>query len=93
MKKKEIIETTANSIMIGVQANKYHTNVYDTKSNDFNHSHLVQSAHIAYNKCVKKAMEFLLEHEPDEFVDKLGTVGHFFNKKKFCETFIKEMEK
>ena len=33
-------ELIANEIMIGVQANKYHTNIYNTERNDFNHSHL-----------------------------------------------------
>ncbi len=37
-------ELIANGIMIGVQANKYHTNVYNTKRNDFNHSHLCFAA-------------------------------------------------
>lgn len=37
-------ELIANGIMIGVQANKYHTNVYNTKRNDFNHSHLCLAA-------------------------------------------------
>lgn len=62
MTKKEILETTANGIMIGVQGNKYHTNVYDTKSNDFNYSHLMSSAHLAYDKCVKRVKEWLEEN-------------------------------
>lgn len=33
-------ELIANEIMIEVQANKYHTNIYNTERNDFNHSHL-----------------------------------------------------
>ena len=33
-------ELIANEIMIGVQASKYHTNIYNTERNDFNHSHL-----------------------------------------------------
>lgn len=37
-------ELIANKIMIGVQANRYHTCVYNTERNDFNHSHLVQAA-------------------------------------------------
>lgn len=37
-------ELIANKIMIGVQANRYHTCVYNTGRNDFNHSHLVQAA-------------------------------------------------
>ena len=37
-------ELIANKIMIGVQSNRYHTCVYNTGSNDFNHSHLVQAA-------------------------------------------------
>ncbi len=37
-------ELIANGIMIGVQANKYKTAVYNTKRNDFNHSHLILAA-------------------------------------------------
>ena len=37
-------ELIANGIMISVQANKYHTNVYNTKRNDFNHLHLMLAA-------------------------------------------------
>lgn len=41
---KNQAELIANEIMIGVQANKYHTCIYDKESNDFNHSHLVRAA-------------------------------------------------
>lgn len=34
----------ANGIMIGVQANKYNTVVYNPQRNDFNHSHLMLAA-------------------------------------------------
>jgi len=37
-------ELIANEIMIEVQANKYHTNIYNTERNDFNHSHLCLAA-------------------------------------------------
>ena len=37
-------ELIANGIMIGVQANKYHTCIYNTKRCDFNHSHLMIAA-------------------------------------------------
>ena len=37
-------ELIANGIMIGVQANKYHTCVYNTARCDFNHSHLMFAA-------------------------------------------------
>ena len=37
-------ELIANGIMIGVQANKYHTCVYNTARCDFNHSHLMLAA-------------------------------------------------
>jgi hypothetical protein len=37
-------ELIANGIMISVQANKYNTVVYNTKRNDFNHSHLMLAA-------------------------------------------------
>ena len=41
---KKEAELIANGIMIGVQANKYNTVVYNTKRNDFNHSHLMLAA-------------------------------------------------
>ena len=41
---KNKAELIANGIMIGVQANKYHTCIYDKASNDFNHSHLLRAA-------------------------------------------------
>ena len=37
-------ELIANGIMIGVQANKYHTCVCNTTRCDFNHSHLMLAA-------------------------------------------------
>lgn len=37
-------ELIADDIMIGVQANKYHTCVYNTARCDFNHSHLMLAA-------------------------------------------------
>lgn len=37
-------ELIANGIMIGVHANRYHTVVYNTKRNDFSHSHLMLAA-------------------------------------------------
>ena len=37
-------ELIANGIMISVQANRYNTVVYNTKRNDFNHSHLMLAA-------------------------------------------------
>lgn len=37
-------ELIANDIMIGVQANRYNTVVYNTKRCDFNHSHLMLAA-------------------------------------------------
>ena len=41
---KKEAELIANGIMIDVQANKYNTVVYNTKRNDFNHSHLMLAA-------------------------------------------------
>ena len=41
---EEEAELIANDIMIGVQANRYNTVVYNTKSCDFNHSHLMLAA-------------------------------------------------
>lgn len=41
---KSRAELIANEIMMGVQANKYHTCIYDKASNDFNHSHLLRAA-------------------------------------------------
>lgn len=43
-KLKNKAELIANGIMMGVQANKYHTCIYDKTSNDFNHSHLLRAA-------------------------------------------------
>ena len=41
---EEEAELIANDIMIGVQANRYNTVVYNTKRCDFNHSHLMLAA-------------------------------------------------
>ena len=41
---KKESELIANSIMISVQVNKYHTCVYNTERYDFNHSHLMLAA-------------------------------------------------
>ena len=41
---KNKAELIANEIMMGVQANKYHTCIYNKASNDFNHSHLLRAA-------------------------------------------------
>lgn len=41
---EEEAELIANDIMIGVQANRYNTVVYDAKRCDFNHSHLMLAA-------------------------------------------------
>ena len=41
---EEDAELIANDIMIGVQANRYNTVVYNTKRSDFNHSHLMLAA-------------------------------------------------
>lgn len=54
-------EIIANGIMIGVQANKYHTNVYDTNSNDFNHSHLKRAAKEGYEQAQKDVMQKVVE--------------------------------
>ena len=51
-------ELIANGIMISVQANKYHTNVYNTKRNDFNHSHLMLAA--------RKGIELVLKAQKGE---------------------------
>lgn len=40
----EQIELIANGIMISVQANLYHTNLYNTEKRCFNHSHLMLAA-------------------------------------------------
>lgn len=50
---KKEAELIANGIMIGVQANKYNTVVYNTQRNDFNHSHLMLAA--------RKGIEFGLK--------------------------------
>ena len=41
---EEEAELIANDIMIGVQANRYNTVVYNTKRCDFNYSHLMLAA-------------------------------------------------
>lgn len=51
-------ELIANGIMISVQANKYGTNIYNTKKNDFNHYHLQMAA--------KKGIEFGLKAQKGE---------------------------
>ena len=51
-------ELIANGIMIGVQANKYHTCVYNTNRCDFNHSHLMLAA--------RKGIEFGLKAQKGE---------------------------
>lgn len=53
-------ELIANKIMIGVQSNRYHTCVYNTERNDFNHSHLVQAA--------RKGIELGLKARKEEIV-------------------------
>ena len=52
MRKKVDIkaEVIANSIMMAVQANRYHTVVYNTERRDFNHSHLFLAAKDGYEK-------------------------------------------
>ncbi len=54
-------EIIANGIMIGVQANKYHTNVYDTASNDFSHSHLKRAAKEGYERAKKDMIQKVVE--------------------------------
>jgi hypothetical protein len=44
MKNKEKAELIANGIMIGVQSNIYHTNVYNTNVRCYNHSDLQRAA-------------------------------------------------
>lgn len=51
-------EMIANSIMIAVQTNRYNTVVYNTKRNDFNHSHLYEAA--------KKGIELGLKAQKGE---------------------------
>ena len=51
-------ELIANGIMVGVQSNKYNTVIYNTKRNDFNHSHLMLAA--------RKGIEFGLKAQKGE---------------------------
>lgn len=41
---------------------------------------------------MRKAHDFFSVHEPDEWVQSLGGLGHFFNKEKFFNDFRKAME-
>lgn len=54
---KNDAELIANTIMMGVQSTRYHTCVYDTGRNDFNHSHLVQAARKGVELGLKARME------------------------------------
>lgn len=51
-------ELIANGIMISVQSNKYGTNIYNTKRNDFNHYHLQMAA--------RKGIEFGIKAQKGE---------------------------
>lgn len=59
---EEKAELIANEIMMGVQASKYHTCVYNKASNDFNHLHLIQAA--------LKGLRLGLEQKPLEWSEK-----------------------
>ena len=50
---EERAEYIANGIMMGVQANRYGTVVYNTGRNDFNHGHLKRSALEGYRAAEK----------------------------------------
>ena len=56
-KAEQRAEYVANDIMVGVQANKYHTAIYNTDSNDFNHSHLKRAALEGYNLALEDIKE------------------------------------
>ena len=47
---------------------------------------------IEKSEFMRKAHDFFSLHEPDEWVQSLGGVGHFFNKEKFFNDFKKAME-
>lgn len=51
-----------------------------------------ESCEIEKSKFMEKAHDFFSLHEPDEWVQPLGGVGHFFNKEKFFNDFIKAIE-
>jgi hypothetical protein len=51
-----------------------------------------KACEIEREEFMKKAHVFFTIHEPDEWVQSLGGVGHFFNKEKFFNDFIKAME-
>ena len=50
-------ELIANGIMISVQSNKYGTNIYNTKRNDFNHYHLQIAARKGIELGIKQRKE------------------------------------
>ena len=52
----------------------------------------VSACEIEKSEFMKKANDFFSLHEPDEWVQSLGGVGHYFNKKKFFNDFRKAME-
>lgn len=52
----------------------------------------VSACEIEKSEFMKKAHDFFSLHEPDEWVQSLGGVGHFFNKEKFFNDFRKAME-
>jgi hypothetical protein len=88
-------EIIANGIMIGVQANKYHTNVYDTSSNDFNHSHLKRAAKEGYEQAEKD--NNLTWEDIERIVlltDETARLSWFFDKKlQGRELYEKVLEK
>lgn len=64
-KAKKSAETIANDIMMGVQANKYGTCVYNTERCDFNHGHLVRAAQKGYENAEEEIRKKLLKFFAD----------------------------
>lgn len=54
--------------------------------------HAESACEIEKSEFIKKAHDFFLLHEPDEWVQSLGGVGYFFNKEKFFNDFKKAIE-
>jgi len=44
------------------------------------------------SELLERARNFLASHEPDEWVQQLGSIGHFFNHEKFFNDFKKAIE-
>ena len=79
------------------RSHTYHTEDMNGMNNASSVKHLTPeecevACEIENHEVMKKAHDFFTIHEPDEWVQPLGGVGHFFNKEKFFKDFKKAME-